>query len=1085
MTSKWVWALAGLLWAGCARPSSEPLFTRLNSRVTGVMFSNTLAPEAGFNILDYLYFYDGGGVAIGDVNNDSLPDVFFTGNQVSNRLYLNRGSWQFEDVSEAAGVSSDPTSWSTGVTMADINGDGWLDIYVCQVDHGVKRGHNRLYINQKDGTFVEAARRYGLDFTGLSTQAAFFDYDRDGDLDMYLLNHAVHTERSFGPALQRLTDAPKVGDKLFRQDDGYFVSVTADADIYSSVLGYGLGLAVSDLNLDGWPDIYVGNDFHENDYLYFNDHEGAFTEALQRVIGHTSRSTMGIDIADVNNDGLPDIVALDMMPADRATERTAAGPDADNIAKIKRGFGYAPQVARNTLQLHRGLGTDGYPIFSEIGAFAGIVATDWSWSPLVADFDGDGFADLYVTNGIPQRPNDMDYVEFVARAETQRILASGSHEEQMAVAAQMPQTIVPNYAFQGSAAVRFTDVSRGWGLDFVGVSNGAAFGDLDLDGDLDLVVNNINAPALLYRNNSSARFLTIALRGMGMNTRGIGAIVHVWADSLYQVKELNPTRGFQSSSDFVLSFGIGDRQTADSVRVVWPSGTTQILHSIASRTRLELLEEDARDRPTNSTAQSTPMLQPDALGTVEFTHRENDYEDFEHLPLIPHKLSTLGPALATADVNGDGLGDLFLGGAHGQSSALFVQQSGGSFEMAQLFTSSAAYEDVDAAFFDANGDGFQDLYVVRGGWQADDTLLLDQLYLNDGSAGFTAEPDRIPAIRSNGCCVATADYDLDGDMDLYVGARTEPRSYGLPPAGSLLVNDGQGHFTDQTGTLAPGLRDVGMVSAAVWADVGFGPEAELILAGEWMPVSVFTSVDGILRDISDSLGLASTVGLWQSVAAHDWDLDGDLDLFAGNWGMNSMLKAPMRLLAHDFDQDGRVDPVISVPDGNRWYSWAPRDVLLRQLPFLAGITPDYGSYASLSMADMFDSDALTDARTIQLDRMQSTLFVNHAGRFEAHDLPDEVQWYPVMSILPADLDRDGHSEVLISGNYYGANDARGPYDAGHGTVLRYAPNSLFEPVLNSGFGVTGEIRTLRQVSGSLDRIVAARNNAQPLVWVIQ
>ena len=1085
MTGKWVWALLGFLWAGCARPSSEPLFTRLDGRVTGVTFTNTLSPESDFNILDYLYFYDGGGVAIGDVNNDSLPDVFLTGNQVSNRLYLNRGNWQFKDVSEAAGVGSDPNTWSTGVTMADINGDGWLDIYVCQVDHGTKRGHNRLYINRQDGTFVEAARRYGLDFIGLSTQAAFFDYDRDGDLDMYLLNHAVHTERSFGPALQRLTDAPRVGDKLFRQNDGYFVSVTADADIYSSVLGYGLGLAISDLNLDGWPDIYIGNDFHENDYLYFNDQRGAFTEALQRVIGHTSRSTMGIDIADVNNDGLPDIVALDMMPADRATERTAAGPDADNIARIKRDFGYAPQVARNTLQLHRGLGEDGYPVFSEIGAFAGIVATDWSWSPLVADFDGDGFADLYVTNGIPQRPNDMDYVEFVARAESQRVLAGGSHEEQMAVAARMPDAPVPNYAFQGSAAVKFTDVSSRWGLDFAGVSNGAAYGDLDLDGDLDLVVNNINASALLYRNNAAGNFLTVTLRGMGMNTRGIGAKVQVWADSLYQVKELNPTRGFQSSSDLVLSFGLGDRQSADSVRVIWPSGATQVLRNIASGTRLELLENDAVDRVKPSAAQFTPMLQSDALGTVNFTHRENDYEDFEHLPLLPHKLSTLGPALATADVNGDGMGDIFVGGAHGQSSTLFVQQSGGGFELEQLFTSGAAYEDVDATFFDANGDGFQDLYVVRGGWQADDTLLLDQLYLNDGSAGFTAEPDRLPGIKSNGCCVAPADFDSDGDLDLYVAARTEPRSYGLPPAGALLVNDGQGRFTDHTATLAPDLLNVGMVSAAVWADIGFGPGAELILAGEWMPVTVFANVDEKLRDVSDSLGLASTVGLWQSLAAVDLDLDGDLDLFAGNWGMNSMLTAPMRLVADDFDKNGRVDPIISVPDGARSYALAPRDVILRQLPFLATVMPDYGSYANLSMVDLFDSDALADARTIQLGRMQSTLFVNRTGRFEAHDLPDEVQWYPVMSILPVDLDRDGRSEILMAGNFHGANDARGPYDAGHGTVLRYKTGSLFEVIPDAGFRLTGEVRALRHIAGTPYRIIAARNNAQPLVWVIQ
>ena len=1085
MTGRQLWGLMGLLIVGCGRPATEPLFTTLTARKTGVAFTNSLAPEPGFTILDYLYFYDGGGVAIGDINNDSLPDLFFTGNQVPNRLYLNLGGWQFEDITGAAGVAAEADTWSTGVTMADVNGDGWLDIYVCQVDYGIKRGHNRLYINQQDGTFLESAQRYGLDFTGLSTQAAFLDYDLDGDLDMYLLNHAVHTERSFGPALQRLTDVPRVGDKLYRQDEGYFVSVTADANIYSSLLGYGLGIAISDLNLDGWPDIYVGNDFHENDYLYFNDGQGAFTEALQRVIGHTSRSTMGVDIADLNNDGLPDIIALDMMPADRATMRTAAGPDADDLARIKRDYGYAPQVARNTLQLHRGLGADSYPTFSEIGAFAGITATDWSWSPLAADLDGDGWKDVFVSNGIPQRPNDMDYIEFVAQPQIQRILAAGTHREQLHVASKMPHTTVPNYAFQGSASLRFTDVSEAWGIDFVGISNGAAYGDLDLDGDPDLVVSNINAPARLYRNNSSHNFVTVVLHGAGINTRGIGAVVHLWAGDLHQMQELHPTRGFQSSSDLVLSFGVGNRSSADSIRVVWPLGNAQVRREVAAGSRAEFYESEAVPSERRAAAAGTPLMRPDSAGVPAFVHRENAFEDFEALPLLPHKLSTQGPALAVADVNGDGVDDLFLGGAHDQPSALYVQQSGGAFVLGQLFAQDAAAEDVDATFLDAEGDGDQDLYVVRGGWQASGRLLRDQLYLNNGSGEFSASVDRLPGLEVNGCCVAAADFDLDGDADLFVGARSEPQGYGGSPPSYLLVNDGQGRFTDETSRTAPGLRNIGMITAAVWADLNVGPEPDLILAGEWMPVTVFANSGGQLQNVTDSLGLSQTSGLWQSLVAHDWDQDGDLDLAVGNWGTNSVLQAPLRLIAHDFDLDARVDPIIAGPDNGRWYSWAMRDVLLRQLPNLGPTLPSYGAYADMSVTELFGAETLAEAQTLNINRLQSALFFNRSGGFETVDLPDEVQWYPAMAMLPADLDGDGRSELLVGGNHLGANDARGPYDAGRGTIIQFDAEGNASILSDSGFDLPGETRSLRRITGSPIRIVAARNNAQPVIWVVQ
>lgn len=1075
-----------LVSAACSKgPTGDMLFSQMPSRVTGVSFENRLRAEADFNILEYLYFYDGGGVAIGDINNDGLSDLYFTANQGSNRLYLNKGDFQFEDITDVSGTGGSPDAWSTGVTMADVNGDGLLDIYVSQVQYLDRSGHNLLFINGGDNTFTEQAAGYGLNFQGLSTQAAFFDYDLDGDLDMYLLNHSVHTRESFVQAWRRIVDAPRVGDRLYRNDGGWFTNVTSEAGIYSSALGYGLGLAVSDMNHDGWPDIYVGNDFHENDYLYINNTDGTFSEVLQRVIGHTSRSTMGVDIGDINNDGRVDIAALDMLPPDIATYRASGGPEADDLARIKRNFGYAPQVARNTLQIHRGKDHEGLPLFSEIGAYAGIHATDWSWAGLLVDLDHDGWKDLYVTNGIPGRPNDLDYIEHVSEPRTQQILHEGTAQEQLAVTRRMPTLSIANVAFRNNGDATFADRTQEWGLGAQGFSNGAAYGDLDGDGDMDLAVNNIDAPALLYRNNVMGNHsLRVRLQGEGANTTGVGAKVILFTDGMRLYQEQIPTRGFQSSVDHTLVFGLGSAPVLDSLLVIWPGGGFQRLEGVEADTLVVLRQEDAKGTYRYAKYQESPTL------FQEFTpetppgagHRENEYEDYDAQPLIPHRLSTEGPALAVADVNGDGLDDFYLGGAHGQEGVLFIQQRGGEFSPVPF--PDDVHEDVDAAFLDVEGDGDRDLYVVSGGGQhtSTDAELEDRLYVNDGSGDFSRSHGSIPGIRADGSCVAPADYDDDGDTDLFVGSRSVPGAYGERPASRLLENDGTGTFTDVTEQKAPALLTAGMVTGCVWADVTGSDGPDLVLVGEWMPITILTDSGGVLEDAS----LPATGGWWTSVLADDVDADGDIDLIAGNLGANTTLSAPLDLITYDFDSNGSVDPIIIEERDGRSYTWARRDPLFKQLPGWAPRLPTYGSYAEATLEDLFEPGALAASSRRRVDTFASVYLENSgAGEFRRQALPRSTQWSPVMSMLAHDFTGDGHMDVLTAGNFFGVNTVQGRYDADYGTLLvgNGAGSFTTRPMHETGLRIRGEVRAMRlmRLDGHGQAVLIARNNDAPLI----
>jgi hypothetical protein len=1086
---------------GCHVEDEQRRFTLLEEGRTNVSFENTVRDGDDFNILEYLYYYDGGGVAIGDVNNDGLDDLFFTGNLVSNRLYLNQGDLRFEDVTETAGVAGTEDAWSTGVTMADIDGDGWLDIYVCQVDHGPKQGRNLLYINDRDGTFTERAEAFGLAFEGLSTQAAFLDYDRDGDLDLYLLNHAVHSRDSFTSAWRRIIDAPRVGDRLYRNDDGRFANVTNDAGIFGSALGYGLGIAVSDFNHDGWPDLYVGNDFHENDYLYVNDGDGTFTEVLQHVIGHTSQSSMGNDAADINNDGRVDIVSLDMLPEDLETYRSSGGPDPDDLARIKRDFGYAPQYARNTLQLNRGYDEEGLPLYSEIGLFAGIHATDWSWAGLLADLDNDGWKDLFVTNGILRRPNDLDYVDYISQPAVQRILNEGTVEEQLEVTRRMPSAAVPNYAFRNKGDLTFSNRAEAWGLATPGFSNGAAYGDLDNDGDLDLVVNDINRPARIYRNNTTEQgggggYLSLVLRGEGANTSGIGTKISLYAGQTTIYLEQFPTRGFQSSVSHVLHAGLGPIARLDSLVAVWPDGRAERLEGVQADQRLVLRQSEAAGRYVyeRREASGTHFVEAGSDVAPDFVHREN--EAAAAGPLQPRTLTTEGPAVAVGDVNGDGLDDVYLGGAHRQAGRLFVQGSSGFTYTESPFEEDRDKEDVDAAFIDVDGDGDLDLYVVSGGGEAaaGHPIYRDRLYLNEGGGRFSRAEDRLPDLFDDGCCIAPADYDGDGDVDLFVGSRSVPGSYGTTPASRLLENDGTGRFRDVTGAA---VRDLGMVTDAVWADVNGSGRPDLVVAGAWMPLTVLQNDaqetgDAVLRDATEAYGLAASSGWWNAVEAHDLDGDGDLDLVAGNLGANSVFRTqePLELTLHDFDGNGSVDPVLVEVLGGRRYTWARRQELLQQMPALGDRIPTYASYAPRVIEDLFEEGQLQAAERKRAHTLHSAYFENRGAEgFRMHALPAEAQFAPVMDVLIEDLDGDDNADLVAAGNFFGADTKQGRYDASFGSVLIGDGRGQFEvqPAGRSRFVVRGEVRGVRllRLRGGERAVLVARNDNTPQVFRLQ
>jgi len=1104
-----------LLSIGCSteqvkRINPEALFQKREAAETGITFENRLQEDTVFNILNYLYYFNGGGVAVGDLNGDSLPDLYFTANQAQNHCYLNLGNFEFRNISEATGLGGS-NHWSTGVSMADVNGDGLLDLYLCYAGNfgNGESGKNQLFVNQGVDAqgipqFEEQAERWGVAFSGLSTQAYFFDYDVDGDLDLYLLNHSVHTATNYAPADRARGNLdPKAGDRLYRNDGGRFTDVSAAAGIRQGGIGYGLSASVEDFNLDGLPDLYICNDFHEDDYLYLNQGDGTFSEALRQSMGHTSRFSMGSDAADLNNDGLPDLLTLDMKPEVEAIRKTAQPEDAFDIYQYKLSYGYYHQLARNALQLHQGFDAAGNPQFSEVGQLAGLPATDWSWGALMADFDLDGLKDIFITNGIWRRPNDMDYIKYISDNSVKRSLNRGVNPENLKVILEMPQVPQPNYAFRNRNGWQFESVATAWGLDEKGYANGVAYADLDADGDLDLAINNLNATAGIYQNRAvesqKGHFLKLKLQGRAGNQLAVGAKAVVFVDGHAQHHNLYLARGFQSSVAPALHFGLGRAAQIDSLWVIWPNGDWQRMGAHAADQTLSIAWQ--RGLPKFDHAQwkegRVPLLQmldAQSLG-LDFVHQENNYIDFNREPLMFNLLSTEGPASASADLDGDGREEVFIGGASGQPSVVFRQLPNGQFErMSQpALAADAAFEDVAASFFDANGDGLADLFVGSGGGQypPGHPLLADRLYLNQGNGKLQKSESWLPTkVAENTACVAPADFDGDGDIDLFVGSRSVSGSYGLVPKSFLLRNDGQ-RFEAVTSAIAPDLVKVGMLTDALWHDWNGDGQLDLTVAGHWMPPTIFWQKEGRFVQEDNAMGqtLQQHPGLWNDLQPFDADGDGDQDLLAANWGLNTDFTVdtarPLELFVKDFDLSGNVDPLLAAYRKNaegewRSYPYATRDELIDQMTFIRKLYPTYKAFSEVTITQLFPEKELRSGVYHKVTQMASGYFENLGSEtgFRFHPFSPEAQVSPIMAAAADDLSADGLVDVLLVGNFYGVQATQGRYDALKGLLLQGSSEG-FRPLSakESGLMLQGEYRAILPIG--TDYWLLFPNNGAP------
>jgi hypothetical protein len=1100
-------------------PATNTLFQKLAPDQTGIHFSNNLNYDAEFNIYTYRNFYNGGGVAIGDVNNDGLPDVFFTANMMPNKLYLNKGNFKFEDITDKVKIGK-KGKWSTGVSMADVNGDGWLDIYVC--NSGDIKGDNReneLYINNgisKDGSisFTEKAKEFGLDERGLSTHAAFFDFDLDGDLDMFLLNNSFKAIGSFNlKQNERNIRDSMGGHKFYRNDGNYFKDISEEAGIYGSVIGFGLGVTVGDVNNDGWQDIYVSNDFFERDYLYINQHDGSFKERLENEMMSISNASMGADMADINNDARPDIFVTEMLPDDEGRIKTNITYQNWDKYQLDLKHDYYHQFTRNMLQLNNGASFEKNSTdqnlkstevsFSEIGRFAGVHATDWSWGALITDLDNNGWKDIFVANGIYQDLINQDYIQYISNESFFKEIKSGSADYKKMIDL-IPSEPISNYAFSNNGDLTFTNRALEWGLDEPSFSNGSAYGDLDNDGDLDLVVNNVNMPCFVYRNESSKKYpenkyLKLTLKGEGKNTSAIGAKVTVYYNGTLLYQEQMPMRGFESTVDSRLNFGLGRTEKIDSVIVQWPGGRVSVLKGVKPNQHIVVKQAEAGRPLTGNRSPvtgNTLFTQTKDNYGIDFIHKENEFVDFDRDRMIFHMLSTQGPRMARGDVNADGLEDLYICGASAEPGALYEQTKGGRFKRTNeaLLQVDSLSEDTDALFFDCDGDGDQDLYVCSGGneFSPNSTALIDRLYINNGRGGFTRSPQVLPSyIFESTSCARAADYDRDGDLDLFVGVRLKPFSYGYPCKSYILQNNGKGIFTDITQAVAPGLLKAGMVCDGRWLDYDGDGREDLVVAGEYMPISLYHNEGGRLKEVTSEAGFGRTNGWWNRIAVADINGDGYLDIIGANHGLNSRFKAseqkPVSMYVSDFDNNGTAEQVLTCYNGDSSYPMLLRHDLVSVLPYLKKKYLRYEDYKNQTVRDIFTAGQLSSAIELNAYTMQSSVFINNGkGAFTRKTLPVEAQLSGMYGIAVSDFDRDGKMDILMGGNFYQSKPEVGIYDASYGCLLKGDGKGGFVAVTpqRSGVMIRGAVRDIMVLQRGKNKIVViAKNNEE--VEIIQ
>ncbi len=1083
--------------ASCSNENSDELFTQLESSETGIDFNNQVTNGENMNIFKYRNFYNGGGVAIGDINNDGLADVFFTSNQGANKLYLNKGNFKFEDISIKSGVQG-KKAWSTGVVMVDINGDGFLDIYVCDAGSNIDAiRKSQLYINNGNSTFTEKAAEYNLADTGITTHAAFFDYDKDGDLDCYILNNSFIPVSSLNYSNKRelrdkdwqVADILKGGgDKLLRNDDGKFIDVSETAGIYGSLIGFGLGVTVGDVNGDLYPDIYVSNDFYERDYLYINNQNGTFSEQIQTWATHISQSSMGADLADINNDGKADIFTTDMLPEGDERLKTTTSFENYDLLRRKLNMDFFNQFMSNALHINNGTN------FTEIAHFAGVAKTDWSWGALIFDMDNDGYKDIYVCNGIFHDLTNQDFMDFFANELMQKMVVTGKKTDMETIINKMPSTPIPNYAFKNNTNLTFTNNASNWGLATPSFSNGAAYGDLDNDGDLDIVVNNVNMESFVYRNNSEKnkanRYLKVKLKGGAKNQFAVGSIVELFSGKEVIRQELIPSRGFQSSVDYVMNFGVGTKKI-DSLHVIWPNGKTQTIKKVKLNSTVNLSITNAKSDYVLKTIQLKPLLKEVKLNWV--AHQENDFIDFDYEGLISKMLSQEGPTVAVGDINGDGNEDIFIGGAKGQAGKLYTNK-GNNFTLTKqpALEADANFEDTASSFIDVDGDGDLDLVVGSGGNErTSPENYKTRIYLNNGKGIVSKSTTTIPSTNSNVAVITPNDFDQDGDEDIFIGSRSVPGVYGIDPKHLLLENDGRGNFTNVIDKKAFTLNSIGMITDAVWEDIDNDGKKDLVIVGDWMAPQVFKNTGR--RLVVFKSNLSQYTGFWNSVQCVDLNKDGNKDFIIGNKGTNTSYKAtsasPMRLFINDFDSNGTIEQITTRTVDGRDMPINLKQELAKQIPSIKKKNLSYGDYAKKSIQEIFSPEVITNSLQKVAVTQESIIAINKGnGQFEIQIMPAQVQFSTVNSSCVMDINRDGILDIIVGGNQYDFKPQFGRLDASHGSVLLGNKKGKFSLVSypKSGLFITGEVQKMKTIrtKKTTTSFIAVVNNDSPKLFTI-